>query len=288
MKKVKIRASRDITLEDLLIENNISRKLRRSLKAQGRIKKDSKVLYMSYPLKEGDIVTLYLEDTKSDIEPVEMPLDIIFEDDELLVLNKPNNISCMSTLNMNEITLLNGLEYYFEKNNINDKVHMVNRLDRLTSGLMIVGKDRFSTSLLSSSLKKTLKRKYYAIVYGILDKKEDEITLKIAKENEMSVRRVVRNDGKEAITRYKVIKEFNNYSLLEIELLTGRTHQIRVTFSFLGHPLVGDKSYSIYEDKECLMLHSYYLEFIHPKDNKLYTFKTELPERFKDFINRNE
>ncbi len=286
MKKIKIRADRDISLENLLIENNISRKLRS--KAQGRIKKDSKVLYMSYMLKEGDIVTLYLEETKSDIEPIEMPLNIIYEDDELLVLDKPNNISCMSTLNMNEITLLNGLEYYFEKNNINDKVHMVNRLDRLTSGLMIVGKDRFSTSLLSLSLKKTLKRKYYAIVYGKFDKKEDEITLKIAKENEMSVRRVVRNDGKDAITRYKVIKEFSNYSLLEIELLTGRTHQIRVTFSFLGHPLVGDKSYSIYEDNEELMLHSYYLEFAHPKDNKIYNFDTGLPKRFKEFIERYE
>lgn len=288
MKKIKIRASRDTTLEELLIENNISRKLRRSLKAQGAIKKDSKVLYMSYPLKEGDIVTLYLPDGESDIEPVEMPLNIVYEDDELIVLDKSNDISCMSTINMNEITLLNGLAYYFKKNNINTKVHMVNRLDRLTSGLMVVGKDRFSTSLLSSSLKQTLIRKYYAIVYGILDKKEDTITLKIAKENAMSVRRVVRNDGKEAITKYKVIKEFDNYSLLEIELLTGRTHQIRVTFAFLGYPLVGDKSYSIYEDIESLMLHSHYLEFVHPKTNELLKFDTLMPLRFKEFIERHE
>ena len=287
MHKIKLRCERDITLEELLDENNISRKLRRNLKAKGQIKKDDKVLYMSYKLKEGDIVTLYVDEDNSDIVPVEMPLNIAYEDDDIIVIDKAYNLSVMSTMNMNEICLINGLQHYLLNKGISSKVHIINRLDRLTTGLMLVTKNRFSASILSDSLKKTLKRKYYAIVEGILDKKEEKITLPIAKESTMSVRRVVRNDGKEAITNYKVIKEFSNYSLLEIELLTGRTHQIRVTFSFIGHPLVGDKMYNNEFSEDELMLHSHYLEFVTPKTNKQIILDTNIPERFIYFINKN-
>jgi 23S rRNA pseudouridine1911/1915/1917 synthase len=288
MHKIKLRAEREMTLQELLDENKVSRKLRRSLKAKGQIKKDDKVLHMSSIIKEGDIVTLYVDEELSDIKPVEMPLKIAYEDDDVLVIDKDYGVSVMSTMNMNEICLINGIQHYLENMGIMSKVHVVNRLDRKTTGLMVVSKNRFSASLLSDSLKKTLKRKYYAIIYGHLEKKEDTITLSIAKESTMTVRRVVRNDGKEAITKYKVIKEYDNYSLLDIELLTGRTHQIRVTFSFLGHPLVGDEMYIGNPDKEELMLHSHYLEFIHPKTNEEIKLETGIPDRFTHFINKIE
>ena len=288
MHKIKLRCERDITLEELLDENNISRKLRRSLKAKGQIKKDDKVLYMSYKLKEGDIVTLYVDEDNSDIMPVEMPLNIAYEDDDILVIDKAYGLSVMSTLNMNEICLINGIQHYLINKGISSKVHVINRLDRLTTGLMLVTLNRYSASILSDSLKKTLKRRYYAIVEGIFDKKEGTITLPIAKESTMSVRRVVRNDGKEAITNYKVVKEFGNYSLLDIELLTGRTHQIRVTFAYIGHPLVGDKMYNNEFSEDELMLHSHYLEFVRPKNNELIQLETNLPQRFIDFIGKNE
>ena len=288
MHKIKLRCDRDITLEQLLDENNISRKLRRSLKAKGQIKKDDKVLYMSYKLKEGDIVTLYVDENNSDIMPVEMPLNIAYEDDDILVIDKAYGLSVMSTLNMNEICLINGIQHYLINKGISSKVHVINRLDRLTTGLMLVTLNRYSASILSDSLKKTLKRRYYAIVEGIFDKKEGTITLPIAKESTMSVRRVVRNDGKEAITNYKVVKEFGNYSLLDIELLTGRTHQIRVTFAYIGHPLVGDKMYNNEFSEDELMLHSHYLEFVRPKNNELIQLETNLPQRFIDFIGKNE
>lgn len=288
MHKIKLRCERDLTLEELLDENNISRKLRRSLKAKGQIKKDDKVLYMSYKLKEGDIVTLYVDEDNSDIMPVEMPLNIAYEDDDILVIDKAYGLSVMSTLNMNEICLINGIQHYLINKGISSKVHVINRLDRLTTGLMLVTKNRYSASILSDSLKKTLKRRYYAIVEGIFDNKEGSINLPIAKESTMSVRRVVRNDGKEAITNYKVVKEFGQYSLLDIELLTGRTHQIRVTFAYLGHPLVGDKMYNNEFSEDELMLHSHYLEFVRPKNNELIKLETNLPQRFLDFISKHE
>ena len=130
-----------------------------------------------------------------------------------------------------------------------------------------------------------LKRRYYAICKGILEKKEGIIINKIAKESNMTVRRCVRNDGKEAITKYKVIKEFSNYSLLDIELLTGRTHQIRVTFSELGHPLVGDEMYDKdYIDGERMLLHSHYIEFINPERKKKEEIDIGLSKLQKEFI----
>lgn len=287
MYKIKLRCNRDMTVQELLDENHISRKLRRSLKASSNIKKDDKVLYMAKMMKKGDIITLYVQEPESDINPIEMPLNIVFEDDEVIVIDKPYGLSVMSTLNMHEITLLNGLSFYLKKNEISSKVHVVNRLDKKTTGLMAIAKDRLSASLLSDSLKDTLIRKYYAIVRGILPKKEDIITLNIAKENNISVRRVIRNDGKVSITSYKVIQEFQDYSLLEIELKTGRTHQIRVVFNFLGHPLVGDFFYSGILDNEELMLHSHYLEFVSPLTQEKIVLDTKIPERFKIFIQKN-
>ncbi|MCR5741332.1 MAG: RluA family pseudouridine synthase [Gammaproteobacteria bacterium] len=288
MHKIKLYCEKDITLKDLLDENNISRKLRRSLKAKGQIKKDNKVLYLSSLLKKGDIVTLYVDEDNSDIKPVEMPLNIKYESDDIMVIDKDYGISVMSTMNMNEICLINGVQDYLLKKGISSKVHLINRLDRLTTGLMLLTKNRFSASLMSDSLKKTLKRKYYAIVDGILDEKEGEIILPIVKESSMTVRRVVRNDGKESITRYKVIKEFDNASLLDIELLTGRTHQIRVTFSYIHHPLIGDKMYNYNPRYDELLLHSHYIEFIEPKTNELIKIETGIPERFNKFIKEND
>ena len=289
MNKIKLRCEVDgQTLEELLDENNISRKLRRSLKAKGAIKKDDKVLYMSYKLKKGDIVTLYSDEDNSDIMPVEMPIKVMYEDENILVIDKDYNISCMSTMNRNEICLINGIQHYLLNKGIKSKVHLINRLDRLTTGLMLTSLNRYSASMMSDSLKETLIRKYYAIVHGHLTEKEGTIELKIAKENTMTVRRVIRNDGKIAITKYKVVKEFGDYSLLEIELLTGRTHQIRVTFSYIGHPLVGDKMYNYNAGDNELMLHSHYIEFINPKTNELIKLDTGLPDRFKEFIKNHE
>ena len=285
MKRVKFRANRDMTVEELLKENGISRKIIKSLKAKGNIRKDEKIIYLSKMIDEGDFITLIFDDQESSMTPVDIPIKIAYKDDDMMVIDKDYGLSVMSTINLHEDTLLNALQYYLIKNNINSKIHIVNRLDRNTTGLMVVAFNRLAASFLNSSLKDTLKRRYYAIVKGILDEKEGIIKNKIVKESEMTVRRCVRNDGKDAITKYKVVKEFKNYSLLDIELLTGRTHQIRVTFSTLGHPLVGDDFYDPdYKDGEELMLHSHYIEFIRPSDKKYIELDTGISDRLQHFI----
>lgn len=288
MKRVKFRANRDMTVEELLKENGISRKIIKSLKAKGNIRKDEKIIYLSKMIDEGDFITLIFDDQESSMTPVDIPIKIAYKDDDMMVIDKDYGLSVMSTINLHEDTLLNALQYYLIKNNINSKIHIVNRLDRNTTGLMVVAFNRLAASFLNSSLKDTLKRRYYAIVKGILDEKEGIIKNKIVKESEMTVRRCVRNDGKDAITKYKVVKEFKNYSLLDIELLTGRTHQIRVTFSTLGHPLVGDDFYDPdYKDGEELMLHSHYIEFIRPSDKKYIELDTGISDRLQHFIDIN-
>ena len=288
MKRVKFRANRDMTVEELLKENGISRKIIKSLKAKGNIRKDEKIIYLSKMIDEGDFITLIFDDQESSMTPVDIPIKIAYKDDDMMVIDKDYGLSVMSTINLHEDTLLNALQYYLIKNNINSKIHIVNRLDRNTTGLMVVAFNRLAASFLNSSLKDTLKRRYYAIVKGILDEKEGIIKNKIVKESEMTVRRCVRNDGKDAITKYKVVKEFKNYSLLDIELLTGRTHQIRVTFSTLGYPLVGDDFYDPdYKDGEELMLHSHYIEFIRPSDKKYIELDTGISDRLQHFIDIN-
>ena len=288
MKRVKYRAPRDMTVLELLEENGISRKIIKSLKAKGNIKKDEKIIYLSKMLDEGDFITLIFDDQESDMTPVNIPIKFAYKDDDMMVIDKQYGLSVMSTINLHEDTLLNALQYYLLSNNINSKIHIVNRLDRNTTGLMVVAFNRLAASFLNLSLKDTLKRRYYAIVKGILDEKEDTIINKIAKESEMTVRRCVRNDGKEAITKYKVVKEFGNYSLLDIELLTGRTHQIRVTFAAMSHPLVGDDLYDPdYNEGEEMMLHSHYIEFLRPSDKKHMEIEIGISERQKEFIEKN-
>ena len=284
MKRVKFYAEADITVEELLKKNGISNKIIKSAKAKGNINKDNKPLHMKDIVKKGDIINLILDDDESDLAPIEMPLDIKYIDQDLMIINKDYGISVMSTINLHEECLINGINYYLIKNNIPSKVRVINRLDRNTTGLMTVALNRFSACSLNNGLKTTLKRKYYAIIKGYLDEKSGQIENKIAKESMMTTRRCVRNDGKDAVTIYKVIKEANGYSLLDIELLTGRTHQIRVTFADMLHPLLGDDLYDPDYNGEELMLHSYYLELIHPSTNEKLVLTTDIPDRFLKYI----
>ena len=287
MKKVKYKADKSMTVLELLKENNISSKIIKSLKAKGNILKDNKIIFLNDIVNEGDFITLIFDEPTSDMEPIKMDINIVYKDDNILIIDKDYGLSVMSTMNLKENTLLNGLQYYLEENGIDTKIHIVNRLDRNTTGLMVIALNRLSASILSLDLKNNLKRRYYAICKGILEEKEGIIYNKIAKESNMTVRRCVRNDGKEAITKYKVVKEFNNYSLLDIELLTGRTHQIRVTFSELGHPLYGDEMYDKdYLDGEKMLLHSHYIEFINPETKKKEVIDIGLSILQKEFIDK--
>ena len=220
----------------------------------------------------------YDEGENEEIISYDYPLDIQYEDENILIINKPNNLASQPSHKHFEHNVVSYVKNYFEKNNIKSNVHIVNRLDYQTSGLMVIAKNGFTHHELTKE--KVITRKYYAIVDGVLTEMQGRIIKGIKRECEGSIRRIVSDDGQLAITNYNVIGVNNNKSLVDVCLETGRTHQIRVHFNYLGHPLIGDKLYGT-EDKR-LYLHCYNLSFINPFTKELINIVSE-PDFKRDF-----
>ena len=221
------------------------------------------------------------------ILPVFIKLDIKYEDEDIVVVNKPNDMPIHPSLNNYENSMANALMYYYRDKNF--VFRCINRLDRDTTGLTVVAKHFLSAGILNTSMqRREIKRVYNAIV-------EDDGSLKesgtvdepIAREDDTLIKRRVSKEGQRAITHYKVLKRLRGASLIELRLDTGRTHQIRVHMSYIGHPLVGDYLYNErYYDKENVrpLLHSKSLSFIHPITGEDLYLECELPKDFKERI----
>ena len=254
----------------------------------GRIEVNLKQQRVNYYLKMGDELTVQFPPEKKSqkMKAEYIPLEIIYEDDHLMVINKPSQIATMPSLNDPTGTIANGLLAYYETYRIPYAVHIVTRLDRDTSGLMLIAKHRYCHSLLASAHEHgRLKRKYEAIVHGHLQNKTGTINLRIGRKEGSIVERIVSETGKVAITHFKVVEILNNHSHIHIDLETGRTHQIRVHFSHLGHPLVGDDLYGgSIDHMKRQALHCCELSFVHPITDDKLTFKLPLPPDMKKFI----
>lgn len=217
-------------------------------------------------VNEGDIVEIYLEEEKSEgIPPMDIPIRVIYEDDDILAVDKPINMPTHPSKGNNLPTLANAIMGYYKGNFV---FRSVNRLDRDTSGIVIIAKNRISACALSDSMKKRLwEKKYHALVEGVPDPFEATIDEPIERIEEGNIKRMVRPDGKRALTKYKVIETYGDSSLCEITLLTGRTHQIRVHMSHIGHPLMSDFLYGNQSEKE-YFLRCVEIKFPHPKTNE--------------------
>lgn len=218
-------------------------------------------------VNEGDKIEIYLEEEKSEgIPPMDIPIRILYEDEDLIAIDKPTNMPTHPSKGNNLPTLANAVMGYFGGDFV---FRAINRLDRDTSGVVVIAKNKISASALSTSMKKGLwSKKYHALVVGCPRPKEATIDAPIERIEEGNIKRMVRADGKRAITKYKVIEEYEDSSLCEVVLLTGRTHQIRVHMSHIGHPLVSDFLYGEKCEKE------YYLRckeitLPHPKTNEI-------------------
>ncbi|MBP1969053.1 23S rRNA pseudouridine1911/1915/1917 synthase [Virgibacillus natechei] len=241
-----------------------------------------------YTISEGDLVTVQFpkEVIGNGMKAEDLELDIRYEDEALIILNKPAGMAILPSVNHPSGTIANGLLGYYKRNKISYTIHVVTRLDRDTSGLVLIAKHRFSHSLLFSSQKKgAVKRKYKAVIEGHLDKKQGIINQPIARKGNSIIERTVADAGKEAITHYNVIQESTNHSLVEIELETGRTHQIRVHFTHLGHPIAGDDLYGGSTDKVAQQaLHCFALQFEHPYTMEEMQFHSPLRTDIKQLI----
>jgi 23S rRNA pseudouridine1911/1915/1917 synthase len=235
----------------------------------------------------GDTITInfdYKEDN-SNIIPTKMNLNIIFEDDWLLVVNKPAGIAIHPSVLHYSDSLCNGIKFYFDKIGLKKKIRPVNRLDLNTSGLVVFAKCEYIQECLINQMKNNqFKKEYLAVCNGFFDKKSGTINLPIARKENSIIERCISENGQPAITHYEVLKEFDNYSLVKCSLETGRTHQIRVHMSAIGHPLLGDSLYGSISDLiNRQALHCFNLQFIHPVYNNDLNFWGDLPNDFKIF-----
>lgn len=248
-----------------------------------------------YLVKAGDLITFEdFQPKPLQIKPVNIPLDIIYQDEYLAVINKPQGLTVHAGNGTDENTLVNALLYSLDSlSGINGVIRpgIVHRIDKDTSGLLVVAKNDFAhVSLASQIEQKTCKRVYIALLHGKLKNDEGVVDTFIDRsERDRTAYTVTQNRGRRAITDYKVIKRYEGYTLCEFSLRTGRTHQIRVHSKHLGCPVVGDK---VYGPKKCpfnlngQLLHAYKLTFNHPKSEKEVTFTCDLPEYFSQLIKK--
>jgi pseudouridine synthase, rluA family len=271
----------------LQTELKISSRLLYKLIKMQKILLNNKICDTRSMTNAGDIITIDFnyEEDNSNIVPTQMNLDIVFEDDWLLIINKPAGIAIHPSILHYSDSLCNGIRFYFDKIGLKKKVRPVNRLDLNTSGLVVFAKCEYIQECLISQMKNNeFKKEYLAVCTGIFDKKFGTISLPIARKENSIIERCISEDGQPSITHYEVLKDFDNYSLVKCSLETGRTHQIRVHMSAIGHPLLGDSLYGSISDLiDRQALHCYNLQFVHPVNNNVLNFYGELPIDFKIF-----
>lgn len=239
--------------------------------------------YMRQELSTGDHLQVRICETKNSekIPPTKLPLDIIYEDEDLLVLNKPAGMPIHPSLNNYTNSIANALAYYFQSQGKPFIFRCCNRLDRDTSGLTMVSKHLVSGSILSDMTKyREVHREYLAIARGSVTPSEGTIQAPLGRKEGTIIERTVDwEHGEDAVTHYKVVKEANGHSLVSLRLETGRTHQIRIHMKYLGYPLIGDYLYN--PDMEYMTrqaLHSHHMEFTHPITGEHMSFTAPLPE----------
>lgn len=241
-------------------------------------------------IKSGDVLEVHVyKEEEQNIIPQKMNLDIIYEDQDIIIVNKPKGMVVHPTKNYNEGTLANGLLYHFKENKEKCIVRLVSRLDMDTSGLIIVAKNAFSHMALARDMNsENFKKTYLAIVHGNLSSKSGVINKPISKSDDGSLKRVIGEKGQASITHFKVIERFNEGDLVQLTLETGRTHQIRVHLSSLGNPIFGDALYGKEEHDyiQRQALHAYKLKIPHPRTGEVLKFQCELPEDMVELLKK--
>lgn len=272
---------------------NMSDKLIVKLKNKQKIFLNGKTTYITQHISDEDIIEFNLEydEESENIIPTKLELDIIFEDDCFLIVNKPSNTPVHPSINHYTDSLANGVKYYFDSIHLNKKIRPVNRLDKDTSGLVVFAKNEYIQENLIKQMKTNdFNKEYIAVLNGKLPEQEGIINLPISRKEESIIEREVNFEkGQEAITYYKVLFEEGDLSLVKFKLKTGRTHQIRVHSKYMNAPILGD---TLYDKKSNLInrqaLHAFKIEFIHPILKNKMSFETPIPKDIQNiFSNHN-
>lgn len=263
-------------------EFKISSRLTLKLKKANQILLNDIPTFLDNQIKSNDIVCINLDfaEDNSNVVPTKMNLHILFEDDAILVIDKPAGIPIHPSMDHYSDSLSNGVRFYFDYIGLKRKIRPVNRLDRNTSGIVIFAKNEYIQECLINQMKNNdFKKEYIALCVGHFDTASGTLNFPIARKPNSIIERQVDKNGQSAVTQYNVISEKNGITKLQINLLTGRTHQIRVHMAYIGHPLLGD---DLYGTSSPLInrqaLHAYKVTFIHPLTKKIIIIKSELPK----------
>ena len=282
----------DVALAQLL---EITRSNMQKLLEEGRAVRGQKVIKSNYRVKAGEEILVNLPEPQPlDVQPEDIPLDIIYEDDDVVVVNKARGMVVHPAAGNYNGTLVNALLYHCKNlSGINGVIRpgIVHRLDKDTSGIMICAKNDSAHRSLSEQIQsKTAQRTYLAVVRGNVKNDSGIIETQIARDkNDRKKMAVVTEGGRQAITAYEVAERFGKYTVVKCRLKTGRTHQIRVHMEYLGYPLVGDPKYSPMKTPFAIngqALHSLTLSFTHPRTGERLTFEAPLPEDMKKILTR--
>lgn len=283
---------------------DVTRSRVQNLLAEGLILVDGKKVKAGYKLKNGNNVQVILPELKElSALPEKMDLEILYEDDDLAIVNKPRGLVVHPAAGHESGTLVNGLMYHFQGNlsGINGVMRpgIVHRIDKDTSGLLVICKSDRAHQGLSDLLREhDIERVYHAVVHGTFTKTEGTIDAPIGRMDADRKKMCVRADGRRAVTHYRVLEQYTGFSYVEVRLETGRTHQIRVHMKSIGHPLLGDEIYGSSKENSSLekqlkgkefwpgqILHAKVLGFVHPVTKEYMEFDSELPEYFQTVLN---
>lgn len=294
IKYLKYENSETMRIDKFLKEEleDISRTLIQDLIKGENILVNGKPVKANYNLKQNDEIKVTILDPEvSDIVPQDIPLDIYYEDEDVIVINKPSGMVVHPGCGNYDNTLVNALMYHCKDlSSINGVIRagIVHRIDKDTSGLLVSCKNDMAHRHLSEQFyNKTVTRKYYALVHGVINHNLGKIDAPIGRDPNNRQMMGIVNNGKHAVTHFKVIERFSEYTFVELQLETGRTHQIRAHMKYIGFPLVGDQ---IYGPKKVIgengqFLHAKTLGFTHPRTGKFMEFECPLPDYYESFLN---
>lgn len=296
MEKIVLKAETGGRLDKLISDiTDLSRSYAAKLCDDGMVNVNGLAKPKKYSVAEGDVIEIDVPEPETvDVIPEDIPLDIVYEDDDILVVNKPQGMVVHPAPGNMSGTLVNALMYHCGSSlsAINGVVRpgIVHRIDKDTSGLLTVAKNNEAHLKLAEQLKaRKAARKYYALVNGNIREDEFTVNAPIARHPKNRKKMAIVAGGREAITHVRVLERFGTYTLVECSLETGRTHQIRVHMASVGHSIVGDKTYGIKKERFNLngqLLHAKTIGFEHPKTGKVMEFSSELPEYFLSVLTK--
>ena len=275
------------------ILNKSRSKIQNLIKTEN-VKVNNKIIKNSYIVKQNDNIEINeIEEQPLSAKAEKIDLDIVYEDDDIIVVNKQNGLVVHPAVGNPTGTLVNGLMYHsknLSKVNGEFRPGIVHRIDAFTTGLLVVAKNDYAHEFLARQLEnKTTHRIYVALVWGVINEDTGTIDAPIGRDKKDRKKMAVDKNGKEAVTHFKVIKRYNKYTYIKVKIDTGRTHQIRVHLSKIGYPIIGDEVYSNGKNEwgihgQCL--HAKSLKFKHPINNKEMYIEAELPEYFQEIIKK--